>query len=452
MKNIIAIVGRPNVGKSTLFNRLTGKNEAIVHDSSGVTRDRNYGEGEWIGKKFFLIDTGGFVPHSDDKFEEAIRKQVKMAIEEADKILFVVDAQHGLHPIDKEVANMLRKYSNEKKIVLLTNKIDDIKQENFSAEFYKLGLGEPFPISAISGRNSGDLLDIVCEDIEEDLSEEDDRIKFAIIGRPNAGKSSIVNAIHNEDRNIVTDIPGTTRDSIDSVVKYHNEDILLIDTAGLRKKTKVSEDVEFYSTIRTYKAIKRCDVAILVIDVSLIIENLESASDYKLAVFKLDKQDTTIIEEVYKYKKGLLVVINKWDLIEKDSNTAQIIENKIREHLQSFDFLKFIFISAKTKQRIHKILEEGKKIYKLRNSEIKTSELNEKLLPEIQKTPPASLRGKEIKINYITQVKTAPPVFAFFTNDDKGIQPNYRKFLERKIRSYWNFEGVPISLIFKKKN
>jgi GTP-binding protein len=452
MKNIIAIVGRPNVGKSTLFNRLTGKNEAIVHDSSGVTRDRNYGEGEWTGKKFFLIDTGGFVPHSDDKFEEAIRKQVKMAIEEADKILFVVDAQHGLHPIDKEVANMLRKYSNEKKIVLLTNKIDDIKQENFSAEFYKLGLGEPFPISAISGRNSGDLLDIVCEDIEEDVSEEDDRIKFAIIGRPNAGKSSIVNAIHNEDRNIVTDIPGTTRDSIDSVVKYHNEDILLIDTAGLRKKTKVSEDVEFYSTIRTYKAIKRCDVAILVIDVSLIIENLESASDYKLAVFKLDKQDTTIIEEVYKYKKGLLVVINKWDLLEKDSNTAQIIENKIREHLQSFDFLKFIFISAKTKQRIHKILEEGKKIYELRNSEIKTSELNEKLLPEIQKTPPASLRGKEIKINYITQVKTAPPVFAFFTNDDKGIQPNYRKFLERKIRSFWNFEGVPISLIFKKKN
>lgn len=452
MKNIIAIVGRPNVGKSTLFNRLTGKNEAIVHDSSGVTRDRNYGEGEWTAKKFFLIDTGGFVPNSDDKFEEAIRKQVKMAIEEADKILFVVDAQHGLHPIDKEVANMLRKYANEKKIVLLTNKIDDIKQENFSAEFYKLGLGEPFPISAISGRNSGDLLDIICEDIEEDNTEEDKRVKFAIIGRPNAGKSSIVNAIHNEERNIVTDIPGTTRDSIDSVIKYHNEDILLIDTAGLRKKAKVSEDVEFYSTIRTYKAIQRCDVAILVIDVSIIIENLESASDYRLATFKLDKQDTTIIEEVYKYKKGLLVVINKWDLIEKDSNTAQIIENKIREHLQSYDFLKFIFISAKTKQRIHKILEEGKKIYELRNSEIKTSELNEKLLPEIQKSPPASLRGKEIKINYITQVKTAPPVFAFFTNDDKGIQPNYRKFLERKIRSYWNFDGVPISLIFKKKN
>lgn len=452
MKNIIAIVGRPNVGKSTLFNRLTGKNEAIVHDSSGVTRDRNYGEGEWTGKKFFLIDTGGFVPHSDDKFEEAIRKQVKLAIEEADKILFVVDAQHGLHPIDKEVANMLRKYASNKKIVLLTNKIDDIKQENFSAEFYKLGLGEPLPISAISGRNSGDLLDVICEDIEEDVSEEDNRIKFAIIGRPNAGKSSIVNAIHNEERNIVTDIPGTTRDSIDSVVKFHNEEILLIDTAGLRKKTKVSEDVEFYSTIRTYKAIKRCDVAILVIDASLIIENLESASDYKLAVFKLDKQDTTIIEEVYKYKKGLLVVINKWDLIEKDSNTAQIIETKIKEHLQSFDFLKFIFISAKTKQRIHKILEEGKKIYELRNSEIKTSELNDKLLPEIQKSPPASLRGKEIKINYITQVKTAPPVFAFFTNDDKGIQPNYRKFLERKIRNYWNFEGVPISLIFKKKN
>lgn len=452
MKNIVAIVGRPNVGKSTLFNRLTGSNEAIVHDSSGVTRDRNYGEGEWTGKKFFLIDTGGFVPHSDDQFEKAIRSQVKLAIEEADKILFVVDSKLGLHPLDKEVANMLRKYANDKQIILLVNKIDDIKQEPLTADFYALGLGEPFAISAISGLNSGDLLDIICKDIEEDNTEEDKRIKFAVIGRPNAGKSSIVNALLNEERNIVTDIPGTTRDTTDSVVKYHNEDIVLVDTAGLRKRTKVSEDIEFYSTVRTYKAIQRCDVAILVIDVSIIIENLDTSSDYKLATFKLDKQDTTIIEEVYKYKKGLLVVINKWDLIEKDSNTAKIIEQKIREHLRSFDFLKFIFISAKTKQRIHKILEDGKKIYDLRNVEIKTSELNEKLLPEIQKTPPASARGKEIKINYITQVKTAPPVFAFFTNDDRGIEPNYRKFLERKIRSFWDFDGVPISLIFKKKN
>ncbi len=452
MKNIIAIVGRPNVGKSTLFNRLTSSNEAIVHDSSGVTRDRNYGEGEWTGKKFFLIDTGGFVPHSDDQFEKAIRAQVKMAIEEADKILFVVDSKLGLHPLDKEVANMLRKYANEKQIILLVNKIDDIKQEGLTADFYSLGLGEPFPVSAISGRNSGDLLDIVCKDIEEDDTDQDKRIKFAVIGRPNAGKSSIVNALLNEERNIVTDIPGTTRDTIDSVVKYHNEDIVLIDTAGLRKRTKISEDVEFYSTVRTYKAIQRCDVAILVIDVSIIIEDLETSSDYKLATYKLDKQDTTIIEEIYKYKKGLLVVINKWDLIEKDSNTAKIIEQKIKEHLRSYDFLKFIFISAKTKQRIHKILEDGKKIYDLRNSEVKTSDLNNMLLPEIQKTPPASTRGKEIKINYITQVKTSPPVFAFFTNDDRGIEANYKKFLERKIRSFWDFEGVPISLIFKKKN
>jgi len=452
MKNIIAIVGRPNVGKSTLFNRLTGKNEAIVHDSSGVTRDRNYGEGEWTGKKFFLIDTGGFVPHSDDQFEKAIRSQVKLAIDEADKLLFVVDAKMGLHPLDKEVAAMLRKYANDKKIILITNKIDDMGQENLSAEFYKLGLGEPMPLSAISGRNSGDLLDMICEDIEEEAPTEDNRIKFAVIGRPNAGKSSIVNALLKEERNIVTDIPGTTRDTTDSVVKFHNTDIVLIDTAGLRRKAKVSEDVEFYSTIRTYKAIQRCDVAILVIDVSIIIENLESSSDYKLATFKLDNQDTTIIDEVYKYKKGLLVVINKWDLIEKDSNTAKIIEQKIKEHLRSYDFLKFIFISAKTKQRIHKILEEGKKIYDLRNVEIKTSELNEKILPEIQQTPPPSMRGKEIKINYVTQVKTAPPVFAFFTNDDKGIQPNYKKFLERKIRSFWDFSGVPISLIFKRKN
>ncbi len=338
------------------------------------------------------------------------------------------------------------------KIILIANKIDDIKQAPLVADFYALGLGEPFAISAISGFNSGDLLDIMCKDIEEDDTEDDKRIKFAVIGRPNAGKSSIVNALLNEERNIVTDIPGTTRDTTDSIVKYHNEDIVLVDTAGLRKRTKISEDVEFYSTVRTYKAIQRCDVAILVIDVSIIIENLDTSSDYKLATFKLDKQDTTIIEEVYKYKKGLLVVINKWDLIEKDSNTAKIIEQKIREHLRSFDFLKFIFISAKTKQRIHKILEDGKKIYDLRNCEIKTSELNEKLLPEIQQTPPASARGKEIKINYITQVKTSPPVFAFFTNDDRGIEANYRKFLERKIRSFWDFDGVPISLIFKKKN
>lgn len=453
MEKIVAIIGRPNTGKSTLFNRLIGKQIAIVHPTSGVTRDRNYGEAEWTGKKFFLIDTGGFVPDSEEKFEKAIRTQVKLALEEADSILFVVDAKNGIHPVDKELADMLRKYSGKKEIILVANKIDTVEKEPNTLEFYSLGLGEPFALSAINGYNSGDLLDKITKDIK--LNEEDEtdkRIKFAIIGKPNSGKSSITNALLKEERHIVTDIPGTTRDTIDSTIKYFGDEIVLIDTAGLRRKTKIKESVEFYSTVRTFKALDRCDVALLVIDASELLEELSKSSDIKLATFKLNHQDVRIIEEVIKMKKGLLIVINKWDLIEKDSNTAKIYEQKITEHLKSYNYLKFIFISALTKQRIHKVISEAKAVYDERSKKVKTSELNELIQNEIRITPPQSLRGREIKINYITQLKSSPPVFAFFVNDPDGIAENYKKFLEKKIREKFGFKGVPIGIIFKKKN
>lgn len=453
MENIVAIIGRPNTGKSTLFNRLVGKPIAIVHSTSGVTRDRNYGEVEWTGKKFFLIDTGGFVPDSQEKFEKAIRTQVKSAIEEADEILFVVDAKNGLHPVDKEVAEMLRKFSASKKIILVANKIDTVEKEPNLLEFYSLGLGEPFPLSAINGFNTGDLLDEITKDIKPfDENAKDDKIKFAIIGKPNAGKSSITNALLNEERHMVTEVPGTTRDTIDSTITYYGDEIILIDTAGLRRKAKVKESIEFYSTIRTYKALERCNVALLVIDAADLLLQLSKSSDIKLATFKLDQQDVSIIDDVIKLKKGLLIVINKWDLVEKDSNTAKLVEQKITEHLKSYTFLKFIFISALTKQRIHKVISEAKAVYDERSKKIKTSELNELIQQEIRLTPPASLHGKEIKINYITQLRESPPVFAFFVNDPKGIADNYKRFLEKKIRERFGYKGVPIELVFKKKN
>jgi GTP-binding protein len=454
MKNVVVIVGRPNVGKSTLFNRIVGKRVAIVHKTSGVTRDRNYEEAEWTGKKFFLIDTGGFIPDSEEKFDKAIREQILIAVEEADIILFTLDAFSGIHPSDYEIANLLRKHVKNKKIILIANKVDNIARDLGSVDFYSLGLGEPIGISALSGRNVGDLLDIITKDFSEFVEIEDERIKFSVVGRPNSGKSSIINAILNEDRNIVTDIPGTTRDSIDSVIKFYGEEIVLIDTAGLRRRSKIkkSEALEFFSTVRTYKAIQRCDVAILVIDAKLLIETMNKSSNLKLAVFKLDKSDVRIIEDVINYKKGLLIVINKWDLIEKDTKTSKIFEQKITEHLKSYTFMKFVFISALTKQRIHRVIEEAKIIYDERNKFIKTSLLNEKLLNEIKVTPPSSVKGREVKINYITQLKSAPIIFAFFANEPKLIKDNYKKFLEKKIRKHFGFKGVPVGLVFKKKN
>lgn len=456
MEKVVAIVGRPNVGKSTLFNRIIGRRVAIVHPEAGVTRDRNYGEAEWTGKNFFLIDTGGFVPDSDFEFNKHIREQVKIAIGEADKIIFVLDGINGIHPIDKEIASVLRKNLNDKEIILVANKVDNEKRDLNAVDFYSLGMGEPYGVSALSGRNVADVLDHIVKDfpLADEEEKKDERIKFAIVGRPNAGKSSIANALLKEERNIVTNIPGTTRDSVDSVVKFHGEDIILIDTAGLRKKSKIKkeESLEFFSTVRTFKAIQRCDVALLVLDAPLLYENFDRASDLKLATFKLDKQDIRIIEDILKFKKGLLVVINKWDLIEKDTNTAKIIEQKITEHLKSFNFLKFIFISALTKQRIHRVLEEAKVVYDERKKLIKTSELNQYILDEIKRKPHQSVKGREVKINYITQLKSAPPVFAFFVNDPKLVSENYKKFLDKKMREHFGYSGVPIELVFKKKN
>lgn len=456
MEKVVAIVGRPNVGKSTLFNRIIGKRVAIVHHEAGVTRDRNYGEAEWTGKKFFLIDTGGFVPDSDVEFNKHIREQIIVAIGESDKVIFVLDGKNGIHPIDREIANILRKNLNGKEIVLAANKVDNDSRELDAVDFFSLGLDEPFCVSALSGKNVADLLDCIVKDfpIADEEEKEDDRIKFAIVGRPNAGKSSIINALLKEERNIVTDIPGTTRDSIDSTVKFHGDDIILIDTAGLRKKSKIKkeESLEFFSTVRTFKAIQRCDVALLVLDSTLLYENFDRTADIKNAIFKLDKQDIRIIEDILKFKKGLLVVINKWDLISKDTNTAKIIEQKISEHLKSFNFLKFIFISALTKQRIHKVLEDAKAVYDERKKTVKTSELNQYILDEIKRKPHQSVKGKEVKINYITQLKSAPPVFAFFVNDPKLVSENYKKFLDKKMREHFGYSGVPIELVFKKKN
>ncbi|MEO6693054.1 MAG: ribosome biogenesis GTPase Der [Saprospiraceae bacterium] len=460
-KSIVAIVGRPNVGKSTLFNRIVGKQTAIVHDSPGVTRDRNYGEAEWNGKSFFLIDTGGFVPNSKDKFESAVREQVKISIDEADIVLFVVDALSNVTPLDEDVARILRKEidkkeNEKKKVILVVNKVDNTKTEVLKSNFYRLGLGEPVNVSALIGRSSGDLLDLITNNIESDDSEKSDELikKFAIIGRPNAGKSSLLNALTQTERHIVTDIPGTTRDSIDTTMKYYGDDIMLIDTAGLRKKNKIkrAENIEYYSTIRTKKSIERCDVAIIVIDAINIVRKLKKASDPNLAVYKLDREDVEIIGEASRLKKGILLVINKWDIIEKDNDTADMIQRKVKEHLKNFDYLPFVFISALTKQRITKVLELAMKVYKERTREIKTSELNAKMRKFIDEFPPRSKSHRELKINYITQLQTAPPVIGFFANNPTEIEENYKRFLENKLRECFSFVGVPLTLAFKKKN
>ena len=459
-QKIAAIIGRPNVGKSSLFNRLIGKKIAIVDDMPGVTRDRNYGELEWNGKKFFLIDTGGYVPNSKDKIESAIREQVKISIEEADIILFVVDAKSGISPLDLEIAKLLRKEANKeeyshKNVILVLNKVDSHKDELSKTDFYRLGLGEPVEVSAIVGRRTGDLLDKITEGISiENNEDENDTIKFAIIGRPNVGKSSITNALTQTNRNIVTDIPGTTRDPIDSIVKYHGKDITLIDTAGLRKKSRIkrAESLEYFSALRTHTAVERCDVAIIVIDATTIVSKLSKYTDPSMAIFKLSKEDVEIIIKAGELKKGILIVINKWDLIEKDTKTSKIFEEKVKEHLITYDYLPFIFTSAITKQRVSKIIESALTVYNERAREIKTSVLNDKLLPYIKQTPPRSKSHKELKINYITQLKHSPPVFGFFANLPSEIEVNYKRFLEHKIRDEFGFTGVPLTLVFKAKH
>lgn len=433
---IVVIVGRPNVGKSTLFNRLTKSSTSIVDDVSGVTRDRVYGDVEWNGKHFRLIDTGGYVPDSEDTFESAIREQVEIALEECDAILFIVDGRIGLTPFDKEIAGMIRRSS--KPYYLLVNKSDTSELGVYKNDFYELGFEHIYDISALNGRNLGDFLDDLQNHLPfpDEKETPDYRLRLSIIGRPNVGKSSLTNALLGYDRSIVTNIPGTTRDSIDSVLKYYGEEIILVDTAGLRKKTKIKENIEFFANVRTYRALWDSDVAVLLIDAGIGIEN----------------QDQKIIQEAVRRRKGLIIAINKWDLIEKETNTARQFEIAVKEKVGMADYIPVITISALTKQRIYKLIDLAKKINEERKKKIPTSQLNDVLLPLIAATPPpATPSGKEVKIKYITQVGEHYPIFLFFANEHKFVPEHYRRFLERLIRENFGFEGVPMTISFKEK-
>lgn len=437
MGNLVAIVGRPNVGKSTLFNRLTQSRQAIVDETAGTTRDRQYGISEWGGQEFSIVDTGGWVVNSDDIFEEEINKQVTIAIEEADVILFVLDVQNGLTDLDLNVADILRR--SQKPVVLVSNKADNFIMHNDSAEFYSLGLGDPINISAINGSGTGDLLDMVISKFskKEDIEVLEEIPRIAIVGRPNAGKSSFVNALMGEERNIVTDIAGTTRDSIYTRYNKFNMDFYLVDTAGIRKKGKVNEGLEYYSVIRSIKAIENSDVCVLMVDATKGIEN----------------QDLNIFSLIQKNKKGLVVCVNKWDLIEnKEQIVIKTFENAIRDRLAPFVDFPIIFISATTKQRILKVLEVVKQVYDKRKTRIPTHKLNEVLLPLIERTPPPANKGKYIKIKYITQLpKTQIPSFVFFCNLPQWVKEPYKRFLENRIRDNWDLSGTPINIFIREK-
>ncbi len=434
-ENLVVIVGRPNVGKSTLFNRLTGTKDAIVDDQSGVTRDRQFGFVDWNMKRFRLIDTGGYVPDSPDQFEAAIREQVEIALIEADRIIFVVDGRTGLLPIDETIAELLR--SSGKRTILCVNKIDSEKLEQNIHEFYELGFGDPHPISALNGRQTGDFLEVVVEgfpNAEEDPLDEGLRIAF--VGRPNVGKSSLTNALLGADRSIVTDIPGTTRDSIDSIIKYYGEEITIVDTAGLRKKSRIKENIEYYSSVRTLRAIADSHIVVLLVD----------------AVQGFESQEQKILEEAIQRRKGVIIAINKWDLVEKDSNTAKFYEKALIQKLGKYDYFPVIFISALTKQRIYKLIDMAKEIQQERHKKISTSELNDVMLKEIEAYPPPSTHtGKEVKIKFVTQVGDNYPVFLFFCNYPKNISDQYRRYLEKAIRRHFGFKGVPFTVSFKEK-
>ncbi len=432
--HIVAIIGRPNVGKSTLFNRILGMRDAIVFDTPGVTRDRLYAETEWAGKQFTIIDTGGYVPKSEDVFEKAIREQAEIAIEEADSIIFVVDALEGVTPLDKEIANILRQ--SNKPIHLIVNKIDSDQRENLTAEFYSLGLGEPISLAALGGRRIGDFLDRITKKIKRaGRPAKETRLRLAIIGKPNVGKSSLVNALLGKQRQVVTDIPGTTRDAVDSIFQYQDKEVVLVDTAGLRKRSKIEESVEFYSTLRTLRAIERSDVAVILFDASQGV----------------DKQDLQIIDATIQKHRSTIIAVNKWDLIEKETNTARKLELIIQEKLGEHAYLPVMFISALTKQRILKVVDVALEVNEQQHRRISTSALNKKIMADIQHYPPKSSSPKEIKMKYATQIKANPPMFAFFCNEPKLVQESYRRYLENRLREHFGFSGVPLGIVFNKK-
>lgn len=437
MGNLVAIVGRPNVGKSTLFNRLTESRRAIVNDEAGTTRDRQYAKCEWQGNTFSLIDTGGWVVNSDDVFEEEIRKQVMIAVDEADEILFVVDAENGITDLDMMVASVLRRV--KKPIIVVANKVDTNAQQYGAAEFYKLGLGDPYCISAMTGSGTGDLLDMVVGKFDKKVEEEleEDVPRFAVVGRPNAGKSSIVNAFIGEDRNIVTEIAGTTRDSIYTRYNKFGFDFYLVDTAGIRKKNRVNEDMEYYSVIRSIRAIENSDVCVLMVDATRGIEG----------------QDLNIFSLIQRNQKGLVVAVNKWDLVEnKDVKSMKFFEDAIRQRFAPFTDFPILFVSAKTKQRIFKVIDTAITVYKDRVRKVPTAKLNEAMLAEIEAYPPPSIKGKYIKIKYVTQLpNTRIPSFVFFANLPQYVKEPYKRFLENKIREKWQFTGTPINVFIRQK-
>ena len=436
MNNIVAIVGRPNVGKSTFFNRLIQRRDAIVDSVSGVTRDRNYGKSEWNGKAFSVIDTGGYIKGSEDIFEAEIRRQVELAIDEADAILFVVDVEEGITPMDDEVAKLLRKV--EKPVLLVINKVDNAMRAADAVEFYSLGLGEYFTISGMNGSGTGELLDKLVEvlpELPEAEDEENPLPKFTVVGRPNAGKSSFINALIGEDRFVVTDIAGTTRDAIDTTYNRFGFEFKLVDTAGIRRKAKVKEDLEFYSVMRSVRAIEHSDVCILMIDATRGFEG----------------QDEKIFWLAEKNRKGIVILINKWDLIEKETNTMRDYEAKVRQQIAPFTDVPIIFISALTKQRLFKAIETAVQVFENRKNRIPTSKLNDTVLEIVKDYPPPAIKGKYVKIKYCMQLPTPTPQFAFFCNLPQYVKDPYKRFVENKLREIYDFSGVPITIYFRQK-
>lgn len=437
MGNIVAIVGRPNVGKSTLFNRLVGGRQAIVDETAGVTRDRHYGKTDWNGKEFSIIDTGGYISNSEDVFEGEIRKQVMLAIEESDLIIFLVDVADGITDLDNEVARMLRKVT-DKKVFLVVNKVDNTQRYMEANEFYSLGLGNYFAISSINGSGTGDLLDAVVDALPSDIENNeglDELPKIAIVGKPNVGKSSLTNALLDEERNIVTPIPGTTRDSILTRYNKFGHDFYLIDTAGLRKKGKVTEDLEFFSVLRSIRSIENSDVCVLMLDAT---EGIES-------------QDLNIFNLITRNRKGVVILVNKWDLVEKDNNTMKEYTEVIQNRIAPFKDVPILFVSANTKQRIYNVLDEIMHVNQNRRKRIPTSQLNEVMLPIIEAYSPPAIKGKFVKIKFVMQLPTFAPSFAFFCNLPQYVKEPYKRYLENKLREQFDFTGVPIQIFFRQK-